>query len=108
MAAARSETPGEGAADAGLGAVKLIANKVEVPWMRGIGGRCPELAEFCSAAAAGSARGRAEGGARWNTRGKRRRKWSEPRWWRCRRGRKMEKRASGGGEAAEGAGGDDG
>jgi hypothetical protein len=39
-------TSSEGAAGAGLGAVKVESNRVEVPWMRGIGGRCPELAEF--------------------------------------------------------------
>jgi hypothetical protein len=46
MVAARFEIPGEGAAGAGIGAVKVEANKMEVLWMRGIGGRCLELARF--------------------------------------------------------------
>jgi hypothetical protein len=39
-------TSSEGAVGAGIGAVKVEANRVDVPWMRGIGGRYPELAKF--------------------------------------------------------------
>ena len=61
---------------------------------------------FCSGGGV-SERASGSGGQRWNTRGKRRRKWSGPRRWRRRQWRKMEKSAGnvGGGEAAAGAGG---
>jgi len=76
---------------------------MELP--RRVGGVAGHDEEVCGGG--GQREGERERGQRWNTRGKRRRKWSGPRRWRRRQWRKMEKSAGnvGGGEAAAGAGG---